>query len=180
MITTQYLLSATLLDKDPVWLYNPENMGTTYLEGAEYLKLGSDYTRYPYGNYTWEEAVNVTVTDDEETSYGNRNLKSSFYAVNDGLEEAYVEVPLINYKGYHARDVDTGEELEVRTGENGRVRVILPAGYEGEILVKYLPPWYWRVAEAVSLVTLLYMLWRAWTARQRSENAERKKKEAIK
>ncbi len=158
-ITTQYLLDDTLREKEPLRLYNPENAGATYLDGSEYLKIGgSDYTKYfSIKDYAWSDGVQVIIMDDQETLYGHRNLQSSFYVSNLQDGEAYVEVPLINYKGYRAMAADTGQLMEIRTGENGRVRVILPEGFQGKVEVKFVVPWYWRGAEGVSLVMLLFM-----------------------
>ena len=50
------------------------------------------------------------------------------------------------------------ENLTTRTtvataaGENGHVRAILPAGYQGTVKVWYSGMWYWRVAEGISLL----------------------------
>lgn len=38
-------------------------------------------------------------------------------------------------------------------GENNTVHVKVPAGYEGKIYTTFVSPWYWRLAEAVSLAS---------------------------
>ena len=67
--------------------------------------------------------------------------------------ESYVELPILYYKGYVAKDVDTGQRFEVVSGENSVVRVKLPANYSGTISVYFGSLWYWRVAEFISLLT---------------------------
>jgi len=64
--------------------------------------------------------------------------------------EAYVELPLLNYKGYHAQS-DAGE-LPVSAGENNRLRVALPSGFSGTVKAAFTEPWYWRGAEIISLL----------------------------
>ena len=64
--------------------------------------------------------------------------------------EALVTVPLLYYPYYRASAAD-GTSLAVSCAENGQVQVLLPAGFDGEFLVRYAPPWYWYGAAAVSL-----------------------------
>ena len=71
--------------------------------------------------------------------------------------------PLLYYKGYHAWDTDSGEELHCRAGENFEVTVDIPGGFSGNIRVGFESPWYWRAGEAVTVLTLgtmLVFLWR--------------------
>lgn len=69
-------------------------------------------------------------------------------------EKQQLEVPLILYKGYKAY-TDNGKELELQPGNLYRATVTIPAGYCGEISVGFYEPWYWRVCEILSLVTLV-------------------------
>lgn len=71
-------------------------------------------------------------------------------------EEAYVEFPLIPYKGYLA-STQTGNLL-ITQGSNSRMRVIVPVDFNGEIHVHFQEPWYWRMAEILSLMTLLILI----------------------
>ena len=68
-----------------------------------------------------------------------------------------MELPLLYYKGYVAKG-EEGQKLSVVCGENNVLRVLIPAGYQGKIEVDFKGFWYWRVAEVVSLATLL-MIW---------------------
>lgn len=69
---------------------------------------------------------------------------------NQGDAEAYVELPVLYYQGYHAKS-DTGE-LSVTAGDNNRLRVAVPTGFNGMIKVSFAEPWYWRSAEIISLL----------------------------
>lgn len=73
---------------------------------------------------------------------------------NTGDEETYVDVPILYYKGYTARETGTGERLMVLPADNKRVRVIIPAGYQGSFEVRFESPWYWRVSELISIVAV--------------------------
>lgn len=69
---------------------------------------------------------------------------------NQGDAEAYVELPILYYQGYHAKS-DAGE-LSVTAGDNNRLRVAVPTGFNGMIKVFFAEPWYWRSAEIISLL----------------------------
>lgn len=72
--------------------------------------------------------------------------------VTDSVQ--YIDVPLLYYKHYQAKDMSTGGELKVEDGEGKRVRVYLPASYQGDIHIEYVAPWYWRIYEIISMITL--------------------------
>lgn len=126
-------------------LYSMENIGTTAALGAEYLPIGADMT------FSYHGAVpsdGVTVEDFEK-----ENLDTvTQLAVESSDGEHYVELPLLLYKGYRAEDTETGERFEIIPGNHYDVRVLLPAGYSGTLHTWYAGMWYWRAAEAVSLL----------------------------
>jgi len=74
------------------------------------------------------------------------------------MEDGNVAVDLLYYKGYKAIDTDSGEELEVFSGRNGLVTVNVPVGYDGVIEIAFVSPWYWRLAEVISLVSAIGMV----------------------
>ena len=67
----------------------------------------------------------------------------------------FIDLPVWNYSTYCAVASETGEPMEVTFGDNRRVRVTVPAGFSGEIHVAYTEPWFWRVAEIISVVSAL-------------------------
>ena len=69
-------------------------------------------------------------------------------------EGGYVDLPLLNYKGYVASGDGGVNAGCLSEGDAARVRLNLPAGYAGHVEVFFRSPWYWRAAEAVSLLTL--------------------------
>lgn len=91
---------------------------------------------------------------------------------NDSDQVNCVDVSFLNYAGYRAVDLTSGEELSVAAGNGNRVRVILPAGYCGTFRVSFCEPWYWRGSEIVSLFALICGI---WIIVRRSRTAEYKK-----
>ncbi|MBD5524719.1 MAG: hypothetical protein HDR04_09910 [Lachnospiraceae bacterium] len=75
------------------------------------------------------------------------------HAQNMSDESSQIEVPIILYKGYRAV-TDSGEQLQISPGNFYRIVVSVPAGYSGGIRIGFHEPWYWRVCEAISVVTL--------------------------
>lgn len=132
--------------------------GTDYITGndiasdwlgcAEYLPAGMDET---------------TLDGDRLQTGGGLDVQE--YVRKEGIVEltcknmengeTYVDVPILYYKGYAAIEAGTGEHLTVLAADNKRVRVIVPAGYEGRFTVKFESPWYWRVSEWISLTAVI-------------------------
>ena len=69
-------------------------------------------------------------------------------------EETALELPVFSFKGYQATD-ESGNSYPVSDGENGVISIRLPAGFNGTLRLRFEEPWYWRLAEGVSLLTLL-------------------------
>lgn len=85
-------------------------------------------------------------------------LQTTITVVNTGAD-GYAEIPVLYYKGYQAKDEATGELLPVVGGDNNVVRIEIPAGYKGTLYITFHSPWYWRAAEAISAVTILFVLY---------------------
>lgn len=120
------------------------------VEGDETYTIGGDLSVYA-DQLTYDEGV-VSVSEwgrDQET------VVVSLANYTDQTQQ--IEVPLINYKGYHAM-TDNGDELQISSGTAHRISVFVPAGFSGTIRVGFSEPWYWRVSELISLITLLCLV----------------------
>lgn len=88
---------------------------------------------------------------------GERRVKGVYIVEcrNTSAEDTCIDLPILPYRGYICRDQETGEELAVELWSvSGRLRVVVPGGYKGTFRVWYEEPWYWRVAELISALTL--------------------------
>ena len=83
-----------------------------------------------------------------------------------------VDLPLLAYRHYTARDAATGELLPLEKNEQNCLRVTVPAGYSGTVQVTFTPPVLWRGAETVTLLTLLLLA--AWALRTGRRRPQRK------
>ena len=94
----------------------------------------------------------------EGTELGNYTYNKGAYLVscsNNSNEEAYIDMPILNYPNYYAIDINSREKLKIVNGTNNRVRVILDSNYKGVISISYKEPVNWRVSELISLTTLI-------------------------
>lgn len=85
-------------------------------------------------------------------------LEAGVYTVtcsNTSTEETYADIPFIPYAGYVCYDEETEQKFAVSLDVPGKVRAIVPASYQGTFTVVFQEPWYWRVAELISLLSLL-------------------------
>lgn len=119
------------------------------LMGAEYLFVDSDRGRMEDEAEVFAENVEIT----NQTRNGN-----AFCVTCSAASEAYLEFPLLCYQYYRCRDEQTNTEFMITQGTNHKIRVNLPANYQGTLKVFFEEPWYWRAAEVISLLTLLMWL----------------------
>lgn len=123
--------------------YLPLNWSEGYVL-AEYVSKYEDKLTYD------SNCVNV-----EEWEHGRNTV--AFSVRNMTGEVQQVEVPLLLYKGYKALTQE-GETLQVVPGTSYRISVSIPAGFSGEINVKFYEPWYWKIGDVLSLLTLIAIL----------------------
>ena len=150
--SSMYLLDFVNRDHDRYRLYHEEGMGMGYISGAEYLIEETRQELLTYRTYEPEDGVNVS-------SYEKDYLHITMTCRNDNTKEAGILLPLLYYKGYRAYDVTTRQELIATAGYNHFARVILPAGYEGTVEVKFASPVYWRISEAVTVLSWIIILY---------------------
>lgn len=164
LLTNIYFLNDILYSKSIMRIYNTESMGNAYISGREYLPNGMDekllYYRAPIGS----EGVVVE-------GFEKKATHMIVDCQNVYAEEGYMDLPLTCYKGYAAWNSDTGEKLELETGENYVLRVSVPEEFAGTIEVEFVGFRYWRAAEIISLITSICFLWEVWRKREKHEKA---------
>ncbi|MGN1148705.1 MAG: hypothetical protein ACI4TB_09800 [Lachnospiraceae bacterium] len=151
VVTALFYISSIVSDAGELYLYDEKGMGTGYLSGAEYLRYGVDQSLLSYHGPGAGEGVEIE-------SYEKEWLDIDMTLHNSSASESYVEVPLQSYKGYVATVTETGEKLTVSDGSNFDLRITVPAGFTGEIQIRFVPPWYWRLSELVSAIALILLI----------------------
>ncbi len=127
-----------------------EGGGRGYVAGAEYMIEGSVSEQLHYERFSASEAV---ILSGKTTGA----LSASAFVQNAGSETAWVEFPLLLYKGYRAYD-DNGRDFSLGYGEQNVIRVQVPGQYEGRIRVAFQSPVSWRIAEGISLLGLIILI----------------------
>lgn len=152
----------TLISTETVTDFPYETMG------YDYLPAGADLATF--------DRVQATTRDEDVTAVwlGQGNVECQ----NDTDSTAEVELPLLAYQHYTARDAATGELLPLTENEQHCLRVTLPAGYRGTVQVRYMPPFAWRIAELVTLATALGLA--GWAVQEyRRRRRERIQEETV-
>ncbi|MCR5715587.1 MAG: hypothetical protein K6G23_01900, partial [Lachnospiraceae bacterium] len=158
LLSTMFLNG--LLETSPLYrIYDAHAMGNAYLSGREYLPVGTDENALLAGTYTCEDGVDMTETLKQGTTI-------VMQVENTANDARAIEVPLLYYSGYQAIDKE-GNALPLSYGTQQVIRVIVPAGYAGEIRIAFIPPLSWRVAEVLSLLSWIFFLGKLWIDRKK-------------
>ena len=168
-ISNIYLLDNAMDRSGVIRIYNSEGMGTGYIAGAEYLPHGANDSLFMYHDPIGTEDIEVT-------DYEKLSLGAEARITDSGGLGGEVAFSLLYYKGYHAYDLDTGEELTCFAGDNFEVTVEIPADYEGNVKVRFESPWYWRAGEILTLLTLLTMTIFIWGEKRKIAAADNLKR----
>ncbi len=75
---------------------------------------------------------------------------------NPVSDTGWFEVPVFAYKGFVALSEEG--RLDISYGKSSRIRVAVPGNYNGLIRIRFQEPFYWRIAEIISLLSWLGLL----------------------
>ena len=150
-----YLLDFVNSDQNYYELYNQESMGFGYISGREYLIEGTDESLLTFSAPA--PGPGVEISDYKKTFLGGE-----LNCINETDTASYVEFPLLLYKGYRAVDTETSQQMQLAAGDNQLVRVLVPANYCGSLQVSFVSPFYWRLAEWITLVTTILLIVKGW------------------
>lgn len=149
LAVTGTLLSCRRLSEDKDFhVKHSEYYTISYIQDADkWLPLEADRNELSHTLSGLSEDIIIT---DYRKEYTNIDMT----CINGG-EEGYVDVPLFFYPCYRAKDRESGQMLPLTYGENARIRIILPAGYQGTIELKVSERKLWRAAELISIFSVL-------------------------
>lgn len=116
---------------------------------CEYLRTGTNREKF---TNTIENSEGVLYADVVERQ-GNAMTVQVQVAETGG----YIELPIINFKGYECVD-ENDNPLPIVDGANNLIRISFADEYQGNIYINYVQPMYWCLAEWVSLFTYLAFL----------------------
>lgn len=128
--------------------YDGMEINNTSVGTGEYLRDGTNRSSFSTlsSDTLSERMQEVTILSRRGSSMEIRCIASD--------EEGFIWIPMFHYKGYHVTD-DSGNEYQIKDGANNLIEVSVPIGFDGYLYVEYREPWYWRLGELISLVTVL-------------------------
>lgn len=121
-----------------------------YVTLLEYVPNGTNRERFVETMPVPGEGITIQ-------EYGNDRGNVRIRVENLRDSEGSVLLPVLNYDGYAAKNMQ-GEGLEIQNGDNNRIQLVIPAGYVGEITVRFEEPFLWRVGEGISLICLAWAM----------------------
>lgn len=145
---TCYFSSDHFNNCQPVYYYETAELDTSRIMGSEYLRLNTNY-RELNGEIAYEDVQDISVIE--------RNGSNMTLYCKTENKQGWVEIPILNYRGYHVKD-NKGEEYQITDGQNNVIHFEIPVQYEGNIYVSFDEPWYWRTAEIISLISIIFII----------------------
>ena len=108
--------------------------------------------------YLADRGCVATSSNPQVTLEAWRDGRSTVVDYSGAREGDTISVPLLMYKGYAAVDEVTGEELDVREGDDGFVEVSVGSSSSGTVRVRYAGTLVQHASTVVSLVFVLALV----------------------
>ena len=138
--------TAMMQDRPYTMVYDAAQVDSFSVGNGEYIREDTD-----------EELFDGEIYSNDVISLGNyqkNGTHAEFWCETGASGDAWVELPVLNYKGYHVKD-RYGNGLETEDGNNNVLRILLPQEYNGLVTVDYAVPGYYRLADLGSLLCIL-------------------------
>lgn len=148
-ISSGYFTSNEITNGKYSYLIADCDLDDSKLMGSEYIPIGVNERHL----LSLKEPESSGVAMGEFHSKGNEYEVFILQTNTNGT----ISVPRIYYDGYAVNFEGIQEWFECYSDDLGRVCFDVPEEYQGKAVVKFREPWYWRVAEIISLITMIYM-----------------------
>ena len=139
-----------------------EEMDTFVASGEEYLPVDTVLDKLKTQELYKDDSVEIS-----DVVYHGTSI--TMHVKNTSAQQAGLELPRLYYAGYQALEVtDEGQHfsIEVTDGINHVIKLMIPEETEGNITLSFREPWYWRLAEIITLlsagIVILYT-YKIWT-----------------
>lgn len=126
-----------------------EEMDTFVASGEEYLPVDTVLDKLKTQELYKDDSVEIS-----DVVY--RGTSITMHVKNTSAQQAGLELPRLYYAGYQALEVtDEGQHfpIEVTDGTNHVIKLMIPKQTEGNITLSFREPWYWRLAEIITLLS---------------------------
>lgn len=151
LLDSAWFIYAKSINSFPRNVYATEDLDSMLLSTNDYLPAATNPNEIEAG---WVNLSGITSME----AYAKQGTEIHCH-VSAGADGGFIDFPLNYYRYYLCRD-ESGRSLPVSSGYNGMVRVTFPAGFTGNINLAFHEPIHWRIAEIISLATLLGILLR--------------------
>ncbi|KAA8827333.1 hypothetical protein [Bifidobacterium tissieri] len=156
------------------WMTNAESSGpfsvaeknaaSNYgVMNGEYLPASTDTGRLFAGESQLAKTHGATITN-----YEKRGTTVAF-DIEQSSDGSRVELPLLMYPHYVVESDANDGQLELTLGDNGRMSLLINESFSGHVTVRFVEPLSWRIAEAVSCITIVTLVVVWAVARVRGE-----------
>ena len=139
-----------------------EEMDTFVASGEEYLPVDTALDKLKTQVLYKDDSVEIS-----DVVYHGTSM--TMHVKNTSTQQVGLELPRLYYAGYQALEVtDEGQpfRIEVTDGTNHVIKLMIPEETEGNITLSFREPWYWRLAEIITLlsagIVILYT-YKIWT-----------------
>ena len=145
-VSASFLLTSYMGNANKIYIVHEKDVSSSSIGNGEYILDGAPWG---YEGILYdEEKLHISVAKRDKDVY--------LVECNNVTNEAqYVQVPVINYDNYIAKDSALGNVLKIENGEQCRIKVEVPENFKGTISIEYVVPWYWRLSEAISICSIM-------------------------
>ena len=139
-----------------------EEMDTFVASGEEYLPVDTVLDKLRTQELYKDDSVEIS-----DVVY--RGTSITMHVKNTLTQQAGLELPRLYYAGYQALVVtDKGQHfpIEVTDGTNHVIKLMIPEQTEGNITLSFREPWYWQLAEIITLISagiVILYTYKIWT-----------------
>ena len=170
-LSAGYFMVDLLNRGERIQIHSVTDMDSFVASGEEYLLVNTVLDDLKLEKLFAAEGIEIS-------DYTKAGTSIEIHARNATDSAGRVELPLLYYDGYRA--VATLEDgitipLEVSAGQNNVVSIDVESGMDCDIMVEFCEPWYWRMAEIVSVISLGIVIWYGYS--QGGMKWKRKQKE---
>ena len=145
-----FISNYTILASQSRWTHFDVSSISSYRAFDHYVIQGTDNSL--------TKAVSEVLGSSNEIEFEVRSAKNEDYVIyvnNRSSKEEYIEIPVFAYRGVIAESDIEG--LSFLPGDNNRLRVLVPAHFNGVIETRYQEPLLWRLSELISIISIVYM-----------------------
>lgn len=142
VFSSQYISGATT-DK----FYDTAQLSSMSIGKGEYLL-------YEKKLPTPEDITDSIITENATVEIKEKTELKTVFQVTTEKNGAAITLPILNYYGYKVMD-STGNNLETKKDDLGRIKIEFPESYADTIIIQYKEPISWKVCELISAVSTI-------------------------